>query len=47
MTDNLDILLLEFYTKLAESQEDLDPEFAQILEDNFWELIDGEDVSES
>lgn len=34
------VLLKEFYIKLAESQENLDIEFAQIIEDNFKDLID-------
>ena len=31
--------LEEFAVKLGDAQVDLDPEYAKILSDNFWELI--------
>lgn len=36
--DDIEKQLKEFGTKLAASQVDLDPEFAKVLNDNFWEL---------
>lgn len=32
-------ILEEFAKKLAENQVDLDPEFAQVIEEEFWTLL--------
>lgn len=37
----LEKTLGEFYNKLLLKQQPLDPEFQKILDDNFWELLDG------
>jgi len=33
---------LKFYHNLEESQQDIDPEIAKIINDNFFDLIEGE-----
>lgn len=33
----------EFYSRLLNEQVDFDPEFRRVLEDNYWELVRGDD----
>ena len=35
-------IILQFYNKLVSSQKDIDPEFAKIVDDNFFDLVEGE-----
>ena len=37
--EEMDQYLKEFNKNLADSQEELPPEFAKVLKDNYWELI--------
>lgn len=32
-------ILMKFYNKLFHGQEELDPEYRRILDENFWDLI--------
>ena len=38
--------LTEFYFRLADAQEYMPEEFAKVVNDNFWELIGGDDMQE-
>ena len=31
--------LSKFYKKLLDSQQDLDPDLAKVIEENFWDLV--------
>lgn len=39
--DNFEKCISDFYSKLLNEQEDLGPEFRKVLEDNYWELLEG------